>query len=184
MSKRKLPHHRPSPPSSYSSSLHFVPSPRDESHECTSPSPTRLHTYSSSFLTMHPTGSSISLPNHRPSSSSVTPSTSSSISFDDEHDSQHSHSTSTDKDATSNPNPITPTHTRRFTRHLSQEEPDSTYLFGYFLLFSTGVMFVISMYAIVVSKYMPSTGNKVRKSMVSIFVPTNGYIRNRGPIDA
>ncbi|CAI2179458.1 7787_t:CDS:2 [Funneliformis geosporum] len=54
----------------------------------------------------------------------------------------------------------TPTYTRNSTRHISQFEPDTTALWGWILLFSTYFIFVFSMYAIVVSKFVPETGNK------------------------
>ncbi|GJJ76936.1 phosphatidylinositol N-acetylglucosaminyltransferase subunit Y [Entomortierella parvispora] len=56
--------------------------------------------------------------------------------------------------------PNTPHHTRRFTTLISDQEPDTTYLWGYLLFFSTMVGFTISMYALVASNYMPMTGNK------------------------
>ncbi|ORY05858.1 hypothetical protein K493DRAFT_192505, partial [Basidiobolus meristosporus CBS 931.73] len=43
---------------------------------------------------------------------------------------------------------------------LSNLEPDSTQFWGYVLLIATYVLFVLFMYAIVVSKLMPYTGNK------------------------
>lgn len=56
---------------------------------------------------------------------------------------------------------ITPHHTRRFTTLISDQEPDTTYLWGYLLFFATILGFTISMYALVASNYMPITGNKV-----------------------
>jgi hypothetical protein len=56
----------------------------------------------------------------------------------------------------------TPHHTRRFTTLISDQEPDTTYLWGYLLFFATMIGFTISMYALVASNYMPRTGNKVR----------------------
>lgn len=56
---------------------------------------------------------------------------------------------------------ITPHHTRRFTTLISDQEPDTTYLWGYLLFFATMLGFTISMYALVASNYMPMTGNKV-----------------------
>ncbi|KAF9381470.1 hypothetical protein CPB97_007742 [Podila verticillata] len=55
---------------------------------------------------------------------------------------------------------ITPHHTRRFTTLISDQEPDTTYLWGYLLFFATILGFTISMYALVASNYMPMTGNK------------------------
>jgi hypothetical protein len=55
----------------------------------------------------------------------------------------------------------TPHHTRRFTTLISDQEPDTTYLWGYLLFFSTMIGFTGSMYALVASNYMPMTGNKV-----------------------
>ncbi|KAF9214589.1 hypothetical protein BGZ59_003399 [Podila verticillata] len=55
---------------------------------------------------------------------------------------------------------ITPHHTRRFTTLISDQEPDTTYLWGYLLFFATMLGFTISMYALVASNYMPMTGNK------------------------
>lgn len=55
----------------------------------------------------------------------------------------------------------TPTYTRKSTRRISQLEPDTTALWGWFLLFAAYFIFVFSMYAIVVSKFVPETGNKV-----------------------
>jgi hypothetical protein len=57
----------------------------------------------------------------------------------------------------------TPTHTRKSTRRISQLEPDTTALWGWFILFSSYFIFVFSLYAIVVSKFVPETGNKVNK---------------------
>ncbi|ORZ23799.1 phosphatidylinositol N-acetylglucosaminyltransferase subunit Y-domain-containing protein [Lobosporangium transversale] len=54
----------------------------------------------------------------------------------------------------------TPHHTRRFTTLISDQEPDTTYLWGYLLFFSTMIGFTTSMYALVASNYMPMTGNK------------------------
>ncbi|KAF9999189.1 hypothetical protein BGZ79_007193 [Entomortierella chlamydospora] len=54
----------------------------------------------------------------------------------------------------------TPHHTRRFTTLISDQEPDTTYLWGYLLFFSTMIGFTVSMYALVASNYMPMTGNK------------------------
>lgn len=56
--------------------------------------------------------------------------------------------------------PNTPHHTRRFTTLISDQEPDTTYLWGYLLFFCTMVGFTVSMYALVASNYMPLTGNK------------------------
>ncbi|CAJ0762734.1 6869_t:CDS:1, partial [Entrophospora sp. SA101] len=56
--------------------------------------------------------------------------------------------------------PNTPTYTRKSTRHLSQQEPDTTAIWGWILLILTFVIFVFSMYAIVFSKLIPETGNK------------------------
>ncbi|KAG0212537.1 hypothetical protein BGX28_006136 [Mortierella sp. GBA30] len=56
--------------------------------------------------------------------------------------------------------PNTPHHTRRFTTLISDQEPDTTYLWGYLLFFCTMVGFTLSMYALVASNYMPMTGNK------------------------
>ncbi|KAG0242694.1 hypothetical protein BGX31_011689 [Mortierella sp. GBA43] len=55
----------------------------------------------------------------------------------------------------------TPHHTRRFTTLISDQEPDTTYLWGYLLFFFTMFGFTGSMYALVASNYMPMTGNKV-----------------------
>ncbi|KAG9292946.1 hypothetical protein G9A89_016308 [Geosiphon pyriformis] len=55
--------------------------------------------------------------------------------------------------------PNTPSYTQK-TTHLSQLEPDSTSLWGWALLFASFIMFVTSMYAIVVSKFIPETGNR------------------------
>ncbi|KAF9585720.1 hypothetical protein BGW38_001059 [Lunasporangiospora selenospora] len=57
--------------------------------------------------------------------------------------------------------PNTPHHTRRFTTLISDEEPDTTYLWGYLLFFCTMTGFTVSMYALVASNYMPMTGNKI-----------------------
>ncbi|KAJ2870693.1 hypothetical protein GGH93_005378 [Coemansia aciculifera] len=50
----------------------------------------------------------------------------------------------------------------RYTRHqpirLPANEPDDTPLYGYALLVLTSVLFMSSMYSLVVSKYMPDTG--------------------------
>ncbi|KAF8927693.1 hypothetical protein BGZ58_010217 [Dissophora ornata] len=54
----------------------------------------------------------------------------------------------------------TPHHTRRFTTLISDQEPDTTYLWGYLLFFATVIGFTVSMYALVASNYMPMTGNK------------------------
>ncbi|CAG8649159.1 7403_t:CDS:1, partial [Paraglomus occultum] len=54
----------------------------------------------------------------------------------------------------------TPDYTRKTTRHLSQFDPDTTALWGLVLLLGTYIVFVVSMYAIVVSKLVPETGNK------------------------
>ncbi|CAG8584644.1 13737_t:CDS:2 [Funneliformis mosseae] len=54
----------------------------------------------------------------------------------------------------------TPTYTRKSTRHISQLEPDTTALWGWVLLLAAYFIFVFSMYAIVVSKFVPETGNK------------------------
>ncbi|CAG8609518.1 26009_t:CDS:2 [Dentiscutata erythropus] len=56
--------------------------------------------------------------------------------------------------------PNTPTYARNVTRHLSELEPDTTALWGWILLFTVYCIFIGSMYAIVVSKFMPETGNK------------------------
>ncbi|RIA93745.1 phosphatidylinositol N-acetylglucosaminyltransferase subunit Y-domain-containing protein [Glomus cerebriforme] len=61
---------------------------------------------------------------------------------------------------TSSQHEHTPTYTRKSTRHISQLEPDTTALWGWFLLFAAYFIFVVSMYAIVVSKFVPETGNK------------------------
>ncbi|ORX99051.1 hypothetical protein K493DRAFT_313366 [Basidiobolus meristosporus CBS 931.73] len=53
-----------------------------------------------------------------------------------------------------------PNHTRRNTIQLSNMEPDSTQFWGYASLLVTYLLFISSMYAIVVSKYIPYTGNK------------------------
>ncbi|KAL1917274.1 uncharacterized protein VTP21DRAFT_4930 [Calcarisporiella thermophila] len=55
----------------------------------------------------------------------------------------------------------TPLYHHPHTRHLSQNEPNTTWLWGYALLITTFVMFVVGMYAVVVSKFMPVTGNKI-----------------------
>jgi hypothetical protein len=44
---------------------------------------------------------------------------------------------------------------------LSTSDPDYTRLLGYVLLFATYLLFVGTMYALIVSKWMPETGNKV-----------------------
>ncbi|KAG0258735.1 hypothetical protein BG011_003107 [Mortierella polycephala] len=62
----------------------------------------------------------------------------------------------------------TPHHTRRFTTLISDQEPDTTYLWGYLLFFATMVGFTVSMYALVASKYMPMTGNKARTLFVTL----------------
>src|ERR1044072_938995 len=59
----------------------------------------------------------------------------------------------------------TPTYTRKSTRHISQFEPDATALWGWTILIASYFIFVFSMYAIVVSKFVPETGNKVKKSL-------------------
>ncbi|RUP17727.1 hypothetical protein BC936DRAFT_139418 [Jimgerdemannia flammicorona] len=71
-----------------------------------------------------------------------------------------SFSSGTSSDYTSKP-PSQPLYTRRMTVHFPKTEPDTTYLYGYALLAGTFVMFSTSMYAIVVSKFVPYTGNKV-----------------------
>ncbi|CAG8616550.1 5228_t:CDS:2 [Paraglomus brasilianum] len=55
----------------------------------------------------------------------------------------------------------TPDYTRKTTRHLSEFDPDTTALWGLVLLLGTYIVFVVSMYAIVVSKLVPETGNKI-----------------------
>lgn len=62
----------------------------------------------------------------------------------------------------------TPHHTRRFTTLISDQEPDTTYLWGYLLFFSTMIGFTGSMYALVASNYMPMTGNKVHDACLSL----------------
>lgn len=62
--------------------------------------------------------------------------------------------------------PPQPLYTRRMTVHFPKEEPDTTYLYGYVLLAGTFIMFVTSMYAIVVSKFVPDTGNKVGEQVL------------------
>ncbi|KAF9561846.1 hypothetical protein EC968_005443 [Mortierella alpina] len=57
--------------------------------------------------------------------------------------------------------PNTPHHTRRFTTLISDQEPDTTYLWGYLLFFCTMIGFTLSMYALVASNYVPKTENKV-----------------------
>ncbi|KAF9963188.1 hypothetical protein BGZ70_007590 [Mortierella alpina] len=56
--------------------------------------------------------------------------------------------------------PNTPHHTRRFTTLISDQEPDTTYLWGYLLFFCTMIGFTLSMYALVASNYVPKTDNK------------------------
>ncbi|KAG9325648.1 hypothetical protein KVV02_001132 [Mortierella alpina] len=56
--------------------------------------------------------------------------------------------------------PNTPHHTRRFTTLISDQEPDTTYLWGYLLFFCTMIGFTLSMYALVASNYVPKTENK------------------------
>ncbi|KAJ2874986.1 multisubstrate pseudouridine synthase 7, partial [Coemansia asiatica] len=51
-----------------------------------------------------------------------------------------------------------PQYTRRQAVQLAANEPDDTPLYGVFLLGVTSVVFVVSMYALVVSKFMPYTG--------------------------
>ncbi|GBB95250.1 hypothetical protein RclHR1_00250048 [Rhizophagus clarus] len=53
-----------------------------------------------------------------------------------------------------------PPYTRKSTRRISQLEPDTTALWGWFILFAAYFIFVFSVYAIVVSKFVPETGNK------------------------
>lgn len=62
---------------------------------------------------------------------------------------------------TASPNPKPGGRSRRNTNYfLISSEPDDTPLYGYLLLFATYVVFVCGMYATVVSKWMPITGNK------------------------
>ncbi|CAO3567625.1 unnamed protein product [Mortierella alpina] len=56
--------------------------------------------------------------------------------------------------------PNTPHHTRRFTTLISDQEPDTTYLWGYLLFFCTMIGFTLCMYALVASNYVPKTDNK------------------------
>jgi hypothetical protein len=48
------------------------------------------------------------------------------------------------------------------TLHLPETIPDNTYLYGYALLGCTFLVFITSVYAIIGSKYMPDTHNKVK----------------------
>ncbi|KAJ1834389.1 hypothetical protein LPJ63_001978 [Coemansia sp. RSA 2711] len=52
-----------------------------------------------------------------------------------------------------------PRYTRRQPVRLPVNEPDDTPIYGYALLVLTAVLFVSSMYSLVVSKFMPYTGN-------------------------
>jgi hypothetical protein len=52
-------------------------------------------------------------------------------------------------------------YTRRMTVHMPETAPDSTYLWGYVLLFSTFLTFVVTVYVIVGTYFVPYTGNKV-----------------------
>ena len=61
----------------------------------------------------------------------------------------------------------TPDYTRKTTRHLSEFDPDTTALWGLVLLLGTYIVFVVSMYAIVVSKLVPETGNKVKNRKIN-----------------
>jgi hypothetical protein len=55
-----------------------------------------------------------------------------------------------------------PNYARRMTLHLPETIPDNTYLYGYALLGCTFLVFITSVYAIIGSKYMPDTHNKVK----------------------
>lgn len=56
-----------------------------------------------------------------------------------------------------------PNYARRMTVHLPETIPDTTYLYGYALLFATFLLFMVSFYSIIASKYMPDTNIKVRR---------------------
>jgi hypothetical protein len=57
-----------------------------------------------------------------------------------------------------------PNYARRMTVHLPETIPDTTYLYGYALLFATFLLFMVSVYSIIASTYMPDTNIKVGKS--------------------
>ncbi|KAI9319065.1 phosphatidylinositol N-acetylglucosaminyltransferase subunit Y-domain-containing protein [Dichotomocladium elegans] len=54
-----------------------------------------------------------------------------------------------------------PLYARRTMAHLSETIPDNTYLWGYALIAATAIMFISSMYALIGSKYVPDTNNKI-----------------------
>ena len=43
--------------------------------------------------------------------------------------------------------------------------PDFTFLYGYLLLFNTFIFFIVTMYTIIISKFMPETGNAILDSI-------------------
>jgi hypothetical protein len=53
------------------------------------------------------------------------------------------------------------TYARRMTVHLAETTPDTTYLYGYGLLYGTCIVFTVFLYSMVASKYMPDTNIKV-----------------------
>ncbi|KAL0080820.1 hypothetical protein J3Q64DRAFT_1757655, partial [Phycomyces blakesleeanus] len=59
------------------------------------------------------------------------------------------------------PNVAGQIYARRMTVHLPETLPDTTYLWGYFLLISTWLIFFITMYSLIGSHWMPVTNNKV-----------------------
>lgn len=52
-------------------------------------------------------------------------------------------------------------YSRRMTVHMPETAPDSTYLWGYALLVTTFVAFVVTVYVNVGTYFVPYTGNKV-----------------------
>lgn len=54
-----------------------------------------------------------------------------------------------------------PLYSRRMTVHMPETAPDSTYLWGYALLVTTFVAFVVIVYVNVGTYFVPYTGNKV-----------------------
>ncbi|KAG2179862.1 hypothetical protein INT43_003648 [Umbelopsis isabellina] len=53
-----------------------------------------------------------------------------------------------------------PLYSRRMTVHMPETAPDSTYLWGYALLLTTFVAFVVTVYVNVGTYFVPYTGNK------------------------
>jgi hypothetical protein len=51
--------------------------------------------------------------------------------------------------------------------------PDFTFLYGYLLLFSTFIFFIVTMYTIIISKFMPETGNAILDSIKVRQLPVN-----------